>query len=63
MFTDLFMIMTIIESNECIDVAISGANGAFLLFDKEDFGTVKFMNEQVDAMCKIDENIEEMCNM
>ena len=35
------------------DVATSGIKGVLLLAGQEDFAKVKFMNEKVDIMCKI----------
>ena len=45
---------TAIEAFELRDVGTGDASGAFLHAPQKDFTVIKFVNEQVDILCQID---------
>lgn len=50
------MMVTAIEAKEQRSIAVGDVKGAFLILNIPDFTTVKFINEQVDILCRIYSN-------
>ena len=53
------MMTTAIEAFELRDVGTGDVSGAFLHAPQKDFTMIKFVNEQVDMLCQIDNKHDE----
>ena len=56
---DSFMLTTAIEAKEKRDTATADIKGACLHATQDDFTVIKFVDDQVDIMCRIDEAFRE----